>query len=234
MKFSIHSRASMRSALFVAVAGLALGAVPATAQQRQEQAKAAEPAKEPDKPITQQDVGAKDVAMTPLSDLNLRKGEIPQLLLDAQENPYTLARMSRCPQIAAAVGELDAVLGEDIDVAQSNGHRTSAGRVAQSVAGSFIPFRGVIREISGANAQDRKVQAAIYAGTARRAFLKGVGQQRGCRYPARSATPQIIAAAEAEAAAAERAKNQPRQQRARQGRGNGVRTVSQPVVQKTP
>jgi hypothetical protein len=239
MKFSIRSRAPMRTALFLAVAGLALGAVPSAAQQRQEQAKGAQPAKEAqpakdaDKPITQQDVGAKDVAMTPLSDLNLRKGEIPQLLLDAQEDPYTLAGLARCPQIAAAVGELDAVLGDDIDVAQANRHRTSAGRVAQSVAGSFIPFRGVIRELSGANSQERKVQAAIYAGTARRAFLKGVGQQRGCRYPARSATPQIIAAAEAEAAAAERAKNQPKPRQARQGRGNEVRTVSQPVVQKT-
>lgn len=243
MKFSIlsragHSRARMRTALFVAVAGLTLAGLtlagsPALAQQRQEAARAAEPAKEPDKPITQQDVGAKDVALTPLSDLNLRKGEIPQLLIDAQDNPYTLAGMARCPQIAAAVGELDAVLGDDIDVAQANKQRTSAGRVAQSVAGSFIPFRGVIREISGANSQERKVQAAIYAGTARRAFLKGVGQQRGCRYPARSATPQIIAAAEAEAAAAERAKDRPKPQRARQGRGNGVRTVSQPVVQQT-
>jgi hypothetical protein len=232
MKFSIKSRASMRSALFVAVAGLALGAVPAIAQQHAADPKTAEPAKEPDKPITQQDVGAKDVALTPLSDLNLRKGEIPKLLLDAEDDPYTLAGMARCPQIAAAVGEFDAVLGDDIDVAQAKKQSMSAGRVAQSVAGSFIPFRGVIREISGANSQERKVQAAIYAGTARRAFLKGVGQQRGCRYPARSATPQIIAAAEAEAAAAQNAKNQPKPQRARRGRGP-AHSVSHPVVQKT-
>ena len=35
---------------------------------------------------------------------------------------------------------------------------------------------------------------ALYAGSVRRAFLKGVGQQRGCAYPARSATPEVIAA----------------------------------------
>lgn len=237
MKFTIHSRASKRSALLVAVAGLAFGAVPAIAQQSQTDTRAAaaktEAAKEPDKPITQQDVDAKDVALTPLSDLNLRKGEIPQLLLDAQDDPYTLAGMARCPQIAAAVGELDAVLGDDIDVAQAKGQRVSAGRAAQAALGTFIPFRGLIREISGANAQERKIQNAIYAGAARRAFLKGVGQQRGCRYPARSATPQIIAAADAEAAAAERAKNQPQPRQARQGRRGQVRTVSQPVVQPT-
>ena len=233
MKFSIRSRAAIGRAAFFA-AGLALAAAPAAAQQRQQnEPKTAEPAKEPEKPITQQDVGAKDVALTPLSDLNLRKGEIPQLLLDAQNDPYTLAGMARCPQIAAAVGELDAVLGEDIDVAQAKGQNLSAGRAAQAALGSFIPFRGLIREVSGANSQERKVQAAIMAGTARRAFLKGVGQQRGCRYPARAATPQIIAAAEAEAAAAKQRKNQPKPQQARRGRGGQVRTVSQPVVQPT-
>ena len=168
---------------------------------------------EPDKPITERDVGAKDVALTPLSDLNLRKGEIPPLLIAAQEQPYDLTGLSRCPALAAAIGELDAVLGDDLDVAQAKGQQLSPGRVAQSVARAFIPFNGVIRELSGANNQERKIQTAIYAGTARRSFLKGVGQQRGCRYPARSATPHVIAAAQAEAEAAQAARSQPRRRR---------------------
>ena len=45
-----------------------------------------------------------------------------------------------------------------------------------------------MREISGANAQNRLVESAIQAGVARRAFLKGYGEAKGCRYPARSAT----------------------------------------------
>jgi hypothetical protein len=184
----------------LALAAAVLVALPAAGGA---QPKKDEPPKteEPAKPITERDVGAKDVALTPLSDLGLRKGEIPQLLIDAQVDPYTLAGVRTCPQIAAAVGELDAILGDDIDVAIAKGQAIQPGRVAQSVVGSFIPFRGVIRELSGASAQERKVQAAIYAGTARRSFLKGVGQQRGCRYPARSATPGIIAAAEREAKA---------------------------------
>jgi hypothetical protein len=197
----------------LAAAGLALGLTSAAfAQQRQ-----AEPPKQeaPDKPITNRDVGAKDVALTPLSDLNIRKGEIPPLLIAAQERPYDLTGMTRCPQIAAAIGELDAVLGEDLDVAQAKGQRMSAGRVAQSVVGNFIPFRGIIREVSGANNQERKIQTAIYAGTARRSFLKGVGQQRGCRYPARSATAQVIAQAEAEAEAARRPQPAQRNRRRR-------------------
>ena len=77
--------------------------------------------------------------------------------------------------------------------------------MAQAAVGAFIPFRGLIREVSGANAQEKKVQAAVYAGSVRRAFLKGVGQQRGCRYPARPATHADIAALQAVADAQSKA-----------------------------
>lgn len=142
---------------------------------------------QPERPITERQVTAEDVATTPLSDLNLKKQGIPQLLIDAQERPYSLAGLNSCPRLATAVRNLDAILGEDIDVQAARGAKPSAGSVAQSVLGSFIPFRGVIRELSGANSQEKRVQAAIYAGSARRAFLKGVGLARGCRYPARPA-----------------------------------------------
>jgi len=146
------------------------------------------------KPISEKPVSATDVVATPASDLNLRKSEIPALLIEAQTRTYDLAGLRRCPQIAAAVSQLDAILGEDIDVAQARGQKLEAGRVAQSVVGSFIPFRGIIREVSGANGQDRKLQAAILAGNMRRSFLKGVGQERGCGWPARPATAAMVAA----------------------------------------
>lgn len=183
---------------------------------------------EPVKPVTDREVSAADVVATPVTDLNLRKDEIPPLLLTAQEKPYDLTGLSRCAQIASAIGDLDAVLGEDIDVAQERDRRTSAGRIAQSAIGSFIPFRGLIREISGANAQERKLQTAIYAGSVRRAFLKGIGQQRGCRYPARSATPAVIAARQATGNAPTPAPRKPAP--APQG---DVTFVSEPVVQRT-
>jgi hypothetical protein len=124
--------------------------------------------------------------------MGLRKGEIPAILIAAENDPYGIPG-GRCPAIAAEVQRLDAVLGDDIDVAQTQRGRTSPGRVAQSVVGSFIPFRGVIRELSGASEQERRLQVAIYAGTARRSFLKGIGLQRGCAWPARPATPQMLA-----------------------------------------
>lgn len=150
-------------------------------------------AQQPERPITDQEVTAADVATTPVTDLNLKKDEIPALLIAAQERPYALSGLGRCSQIAAEIGQFDAVLGDDIDLPQGEGRGPSAGRVAQSVVGAFIPFRGVIREISGANKQQRLLQAAIQAGVARRSFLKGVGQARGCRYPARSATAEVYA-----------------------------------------
>lgn len=153
-------------------------------------------------PVTESDVSAGDVATTPLSDLNLKKGEIPVLLIAAQDRPYDLTGMTRCSGLTSAVSNLDVILGEDIDITDPDGS-TSAGKVAQSAVGSLIPFRGLIREVSGANSQDRKLQLAIRAGMARRAFLKGVGLQRGCAYPARPATPQIVASKLAAIAAAD-------------------------------
>lgn len=147
----------------------------------------------PDKPVTQKDVTAGDVAATPMTDLNLRKGEIPAILTAATEQPYTLLGLTNCQQLAAAIGEFDAVLGDDLDTPKEGERRTTPGRLAQSVVGSFIPFRGIIREVSGANSKQRELQNAIQAGVARRSFLKGYGQARGCRYPARSVTPDIYA-----------------------------------------
>lgn len=150
-------------------------------------------ASEPQKPVADKEVTAVDVVATPAGDLNIRKDEIPALLLAAEQQPYGLGGLSNCRRIAAAVSELDAMLGDDIDLPQGDKKRTSAGRVAQSVVGSFIPFRGIVRELSGANEHDRKLQTAILAGVARRSFLKGTGQARGCGYPARGATAQAIA-----------------------------------------
>ncbi len=137
-------------------------------------------------------VTANDVVTKPLSDINLKKKPVPEVLEAAIERPYTLAGLKSCARIQTAVRGLDAVLGDDIDAVEelTRGQKrgNTAGNVAKSVVGSLIPFSGVIREISGANNNERRWQVAIYAGSVRRAFLKGVGLQRGCRYPARPAS----------------------------------------------
>lgn len=211
----------------IAVAALlVLAAAPALAQE-------VEPAQ---RPITDRTVTATDVATTPVTDLNLRKQDIPEVLIVAQERPYDLSGIRRCREVIAAVSELDAALGDDIDLGPREQKGPSAGKLAQWLVGSFIPFRGAIREISGANEQQRRVQAAIEAGIARRSFLKGYGQARGCRYPARAITPDALAARAAQGASpapaeAEAAPAQPRKSSRRRERG--IRYVEQPVIQPT-
>ncbi|MEO5705931.1 MAG: hypothetical protein ABIQ46_02735 [Alteraurantiacibacter sp.] len=151
------------------------------------------------------DASVRDVAMTPLTDLNLGNDPIPDLLLAARDAPYNDGGMSSCADVTRLVGELDVVLGTDYDMQIPEDSSISAGNIAQRVLGSFIPFRGIIREVSGANEHERDFREAIAAGMMRRAYLKGRGQSMGCDYPARPASAAQAAAwlAEQEARAAQ-------------------------------
>lgn len=191
--------------------------------------------------VSQEKVTAGDVVTKPLSDLNIKKDEVPEILVTARDKPYDLTGLKRCPAISAAIANLDEVLGDDIDVARDDGNATiDMGNLAKSVVGSLIPFGGVIREISGANAQQRKWQEAIYAGSVRRAYLKGVGQQRGCAYPARAATAKDAAAVHAARDAAKAKeknnkdddKDKSKSAKAKSGKDQPVSYVSKPVVQR--
>jgi hypothetical protein len=134
----------------------------------------------------------KEVAKTPLRDLNIDARDIPEVLQAAVRDPYATAGMGRCNALVSAIADLDMVLGADYDIAEDTGNRRlSEGRIGQSVVGSIIPFRGLVREATGAASADRALQAAYTAGMVRRSFLKGWGLGRGCAYPAR---PKALAA----------------------------------------
>lgn len=171
----------MRVATFTALATVVFAATPVMAQT------AADPA----------NVRPEDVVTSPLADINLMKKDVPAVLVAALTDPYDLAGIQSCVGFTTAIIDLDMALGDDIDVAQTKTTEekmgNGAGAIAKSVIGSFIPFRGVIRQISGANAQQRAWERALYAGSVRRAFLKGMGQSKGCAYPASAATPQVLA-----------------------------------------
>lgn len=115
--------------------------------------------------------------------------EAPPKLLAIQENPYSLSGLGKCGAIIKEIGELNEVLGPDVneqvDKDRAKKREETAGRVAGTVAGGIIPFRGLIGEVTGANAERRRYAQAVYAGTVRRGFLKGVGLERGCKAPAR-------------------------------------------------
>lgn len=196
-----------------AALALALLAAPAFAQDQQE-------------PAANRSPDAEDVAMTPITDLNLKKDEIPGVLLAAAANPYASMNLKKCADIAAALAPLDAALGPDMDVTVDEGERVSAGAVAKSVVASFIPFRGVLRELTGAADHQRDFQAAIYAGAVRRGFLKGLGQQMKCPYPARPAFARMESVQPASKSG--RKATEP------EAGGKPTRFVSEPVVQGDP
>lgn len=129
---------------------------------------------------------AMEVAKTPLRDLNIDARDIPEVLTIAARDPYATRGLGECDALVAEIAALDSVLGADFDIAEGGGEkRISKGRIGQSVIGSVIPFRGLVREATGAAENDRNLQAAYTAGMVRRGFLKGWGLGRGCPYPAR-------------------------------------------------
>ncbi len=134
--------------------------------------------------VNAEEPDARDVARTPLQDFNIDSDDLPQVLVVAAQDPYASEGLAACNDIVAQIASLDRVLGADFDISKESEDGISRGRVAQSVVGSFIPFRGIVREVSGANAKRREANLAITAGMVRRGFLKGLGQQRGCAYPA--------------------------------------------------
>lgn len=124
---------------------------------------------------------AQDAAVTPVEDVNLKKREISPVLLSAEQDPYSSEATRNCAQINAALDSLNGVLGPDFDsdkVAKKGLNKTG---IAKNLVGSFIPFRGVVREVSGAAGAERRYNAAVDAGIARRGYLRGVAVSRGCK-----------------------------------------------------
>ena len=124
-----------------------------------------------------------DIATQPLQDLNVKTKRIPEVLELARGDPYGTGGLRNCTVIARDIAALSNVLGTDFDTAEDR--RPNRGRqaanVGKSVVQSLIPFRGVIREVSGAAGAQREWDAAVDAGIARRGFLRGMAKSRGCR-----------------------------------------------------
>lgn len=126
----------------------------------------------------------------PLRDVNVMRTKIPSILLEAQADPYKRPNPATCAQLIALVTPLNQALGADLDEEamdeddlMAQGRSTALGAVA-SFTQDVIPFRGWVRKLSGAEQHDRLVRDAIIAGGVRRAYLKGLGEARGCNPPA--------------------------------------------------
>jgi hypothetical protein len=129
-------------------------------------------------------------AVTPLSDLNVVRTDIPDVLQAAQKAPYVKPAECSCVALVLEIRQLDDVLGADLDVP----HDTRPSLIArapefaadqavgalQRTAQDLVPFRGWVRKLSGAERHSQQVAAAIAAGSARRGFLKGVAAAQNC------------------------------------------------------
>ncbi len=127
---------------------------------------------------------AGEIATQPVRDVGIDKKEIPPALAAAGANAYGTDGLTSCAKIGAAIGELTAVLGTDF----GTGEQTAENRAeklaeagGKTVVNTIIPFRGLVREISGAAPAERRMNAALDAGYARRGFLRGLYLQRGCK-----------------------------------------------------
>ena len=138
--------------------------------------------------------GVKGAVEAPLEDVNLIRRQIPPVLLHAEAAPYARPSPASCREITSEVAELDDALGDDFDAyvvdnaSPDAKHGREAGEAVvlamRDTAEDFIPFRSWVRRLSGAQAHDNQVRAAVYAGRVRRSYLKGLGEAIGCRYPA--------------------------------------------------
>jgi hypothetical protein len=131
-----------------------------------------------------------DISVTPLRDLNIAKVEIPAILSEAMEHPYSLPADRSCAGLQSQLASLDEELGPDIDIPEEKLNRIDASRAALSNAATgalqntvegAIPFRGWLRKLSGAERHSRQVQSAILAGKIRRGYLKGVLATSHCQ-----------------------------------------------------
>jgi len=127
---------------------------------------------------------AVDIGSQPVRDVGMSKREIPPILEKAFNDPYSLKGLKSCKALAGEVTNLNAVLGADYSVGNEY-TENRAGKLAEAggktIINSIIPFRGLVREVTGAAPADRHMNAAVDAGLARRGFLRGVHLKQGCK-----------------------------------------------------
>lgn len=151
--------------------------------------------------------GMGDAVTAPLRDFNVIQRDIPEILTIARANPYAVPERLDCAGLQYDVSRYDLVLGPDLDVPGDAADRSLYARGAEAASNAaldavrdattgWIPFRSVIRRLTGAEQADRDFRASVLAGTIRRAYLKGLGEAHGCTMPA--APMRVAGAAPAE------------------------------------
>jgi hypothetical protein len=138
--------------------------------------------------------GVGTAAKRPFQDLNMMQDPIPNVLLRAELDPYSVKGLTSCDVVMNRVAELDLALGPDLDapvdrpkskVTEDAGLAAAAAlEAAAAAAEGFMPVRSVVKRVSGATKYEAHVKHAILAGTERRTFLKAIGVMHNCGWPA--------------------------------------------------
>ncbi len=144
---------------------------------------------------TQERVGG--MLNQPLDDLNISGDEIPPLLVATANAPYAPPARTDCAALATDIDALTTLLGPDLmPVTAADGKpilsEDAAWDAARSTALGWIPFRGAVRFVTGADRREARMKHAVLAGFVRRAYLNGLAQSGHCPSqapaPARSAS----------------------------------------------
>ena len=122
--------------------------------------------------------------------LGILPASTPEVLRQAASAPYVAPVGSDCAGIAHEIAALDAVLGPDADAPRKGG--ADAGKVVGQAVKSLIPYRSVVRIVTGADRKQRERDQAAMAGWARRGYLKGLQAGQGC--PGGQAAPIVATA----------------------------------------
>jgi hypothetical protein len=182
--------------------------------------------------VAPKDANVGDVVTTPLETVNLKKEDIPPILSRARQAPYTMTGLRTCAAISGEIRRLDAVLGDDIDIADYTKGGLKVGNTAKSIVGSLIPFGGIIREISGANEAQRQWQVALSpaprAARSSRAWASSAAAPIPRAASSRDASA-VVANREREAAAAEAAKQKEKQEKRNRSRFLGIAATKRPA-----
>lgn len=126
------------------------------------------------------------------SGLGITGAETPPALKIVAAAPYAAPPAADCPALDREIARLDDLLGPDVDVLADPkagaGLDDRAGHAFGSAVRGAIPYRWVLRWLTGAGDLDKQLRQAIIAGAARRGFLKGMRLATGCPPPVQTAT----------------------------------------------
>lgn len=124
---------------------------------------------------------AAEIATQPARDLGVAKPEVPDVLVQATANPYAPQSTATCEELASAIAALNKHLGPDFTTANpENKAEKLAAAGGRAIINSIIPFRSLVREMTGAAEAQRRLEDAVDAGYSRRGFLRGIQRAKNC------------------------------------------------------